>query len=537
MDADECLAGGSVNRNAEPGVLTLVAAALVGAARAGLPPAASLTPALAEIHVALAGRPPEESLFLLAGAAALYEAAGQLPDRHGDEARRLPAFRPEGDRPPAPPAAARFLERALNQQDTALLPELLGLLDAAGYRAPDALLPHVLEHGAKIARLRPLLLPVVGERGRWLAALNPAWRYAAVDLADPLSLRGAWEADPPGRAALATTIRRADPAAARRLVESTWRAEPETTRRELLGVLTVGLSMDDEPFLERALDDRDAVTRRKAADLLAALPDSRLVGRITAAAGSILVLRDGALSPAFPGEVTDAMARDGIVRAESGGRPSGPRSAADWSRLLIQTVGVISPAHWETRFGLEPEALVAAAMAGKWPRTLITALATAALRRRDGRWIDALLAADGYGERTGMLLAALSPEECHARLEEQVAAGRDESVVVFLRRRGGPWDEASARLLLDFFGRHCEAEPDTRVSATLRFLSRRFAHDCPPSLAGYATQVLTGHAPSKAWQASIKYLLGTLALRREMWEATMADYPRTTAHRPEGTNA
>src|SRR5690606_16492127 len=145
-----------------------------------------------------------------------------------------------------------------------------------------------------------------------------------------------------------------------------------------------------------------------------------------------------------PGEVTDAMARDGIVRAESAGRPTSPRSAADWSRLLIQTVGVISPAHWETRFGLEPEALVAAAMAGKWPRTLITALATAALRRRDGRWIDALLAADGYGERTGMLLAALSPEECHARLEEQVAAGRDESVVVFLRRRGGPWDEASA---------------------------------------------------------------------------------------------
>src|SRR5690606_32384101 len=155
------------------------------------------------------------------------------------------------------------------------------------------------------------------------------------------------------------------------------------------------------PFLERALDDRDAVTRRKAADLLAALPDSRLVGRITAAAGSILALRDGALSPVFPGEVTDAMARDGIVRAESAGRPTSPRSAADWSRLLIQTVGVISPAHWETRFGLEPEALVAAAMAGKWPRTLITALATAALRRRDGRWIDALLAADGYGERTG----------------------------------------------------------------------------------------------------------------------------------------
>jgi hypothetical protein len=60
------------------------------------------------------------------------------------------------------------------------------------------------------------------------------------------------------------------------------------------------LSMDDEPFLERALDDRDAQVRHKAAALLASLPESRLVRRMIATAGDILTLDGGHLTPSFP---------------------------------------------------------------------------------------------------------------------------------------------------------------------------------------------------------------------------------------------
>ena len=254
--------------------------------------------------------------------------------------------------------------------------------------------------------------------------------------------------------------------------------------------------MADEPFLERALDDRDALTRHKAADLLAALPDSRLVGRITAAAGDILILKDGSLAPHFPGPVSDALARDGVARegvaresvarTENDARPGAPRSPTEWSRLLSSTVGVIPPAHWAARFGLAPAALVKAALAGKWPRTLLSALATAALRRRDMGWIDALFAADGYSERVGLLLGALEPADCYARLAECLPAGDDAAVVVFLRRWPGPWDEPSARQLIDFLAGHAAIAPDTRHGPTLRFLSRQFAQRCPPSLAGHA---------------------------------------------------
>ena len=310
------------------------------------------------------------------------------------------------------------------------------------------------------------------------------------------------------------------------MIESTWRAEPETTRREMLTVLANGLSMADEPFLERALDDRDAQVRRRAAELLAGLPDSRLAARLTAAAGSILVLKGGALAPVFPAAVDDAMLRDGVTRPVEPARPNATRSTADWARLLIQTVGAIPLAYWETRFRLSPAAIIRAAEAGKWPRTLITAFSTAALRQGNMEWADALLAADGYGERTGMLLPLLPPADCFARLAA-LGEGQADSVVVFLRRWPEAWDEASGRQLIDFLAAEAAVDPETRWGSTLRFLSRHFAQRCPPALADYAAEALATDRANKAWQAALRHITTTLALRREMYEAVL-NKKRTT---------
>lgn len=489
-----------------------VAAALVGAARGPLPVDA-LPPALAPLAAALAGRPPEQALLLLAGAAALHDAAGRLPARASATEWHLPAFRAEGDRPVCSPDAARFLRGMLQQQHAELLPELLALLDAAGQRVPDDLLPYVLEQGAKLARLRPALLPVVGERGRWLAAVNPAWHYAALELDDWRSLRAVWQADAAGRAALAQTARRRDPALARELIETTWRGEAALARREQLGVLSVGLSMTDEPFLERALDDRDALVRRRAVELLAKLPDSRLARRMMAAAGDILEMKGGDLRPRFPATISDALVRDGVVRPAAT-----HQSATERSRLLTQTVGVIPPRHWEAHLAATPEAIVAAAAAGRWPRTLIAAFSAAAVRHDDRRWAAAILAHDGITERAGPLLPLLSEDEMRPRLTAAVAGGDDAAVVVFLRRWPHAWDEASGRLLLDFLARQAANANDTRLGPTMRYLARPFARQCPPSLAGYALG-LTGRATNKAWDAGLKQLAATLAVRQKLYEA------------------
>jgi hypothetical protein len=491
-------------------------AALVGVGRAPRPGGAGLPPALASLRVALDDRPPAELVLLMAGAAALYDDAGQLPARAPAAEWYLPALRVADERPVCFPAAARFLERMLNQQHAELLPELLTLLDAAGQRVADAQLPHALAHGTRIPRFRPLWLPVLGERGRWLAAINPDWRYAAVELDDSRSLRAAWERDPAGRAALALTLRRRDPAAALRLIELTWRGEADAARRELLATLETGLSPADEPFLERALDDRDAQVRHKAVAHLARLPESRLVGRMIAAAGDILALDDGHLTPRFPPALRESLVRDGVTRPAAG-----PPSANDRSRLLMQTVGVIPPRHWEARFGATPADIVAAAGPGRWPRTLLGALSAATARHPDRRWVEAILAHDGLTERHGPLLAQLTADELEARLAAAVTAEDTAAVVVMLRRWPHPWDEAAARAMIDFLAHEAARPRDTRHSPTLRYLMRAFARACPPALAGHAAAALAGRPATPVWQTTASQFVATLALRSELHGAVL----------------
>ena len=493
-------------------------AALVGAARAPLPGAVGLPPALAHLRAALNGRPPAEIILLMAGATALYDEVGQLPPRAAAAEWYLPALRAEGERPACSPAAARFLERMLNLQHADLLPELLELLDAAGQRVADEVLPHALAHGARVPRVRPALLPVLGERGRWLAAINPDWRYAALELDDPRSLRVAWERDPAGRAALSLTLRRRDPAAALRLIESTWRDDADASRRELLAMLATGLLMDDEPFLERALDDRDAQVRYKAAALLASLPESRLVRRMIAAAGDILTLDGGHLAPRFPPAIPQSLVRDGVTRPSPG-----PPSATERARLLLQTVGVIPPRHWEAQLAATPEEIVRAAGLGRWPRTLLGALSAAAARHPDPRWVAAILAYDGLNERHGWLLAQLTPDELRARLLAALAGGDTVAVVVILRRWANTWEPDAARAVIAFLADESARERDTRHTPTLRFLMRAFGRHCPPSLADDAAATLAGRPAGPVWQTSANQFVATLALRREVHLAVTSD--------------
>lgn len=497
----------------------LLPLALVGTDRSEWPPVDGLPGAVVPVFNTLRKRPLHEALLLLVGSFNVYEDAGRLPPKAGSTDWHLPAFRPEGDRLPCPGPAARFLERMLNQKHTDLLPEFLTCLDQRQARVSDELLPHLLEYGAKTPRLRPLILPVIGERGYWLASLNPAWVYAAIDGADWRSLRFAWGEDKKGRAALATYLRRGQADTGRQLIETTWRDEDDATRRELIRAMGNGLSAADEPFLERALDDRDAQVRRQAVELLAMLPDSRLVGRITRAAGDWLTWQNDEVLPILPAGISDQLVRDGVQR------PVNPvLTPNERSRLLLQTVGVIPPAHWEERFRIPPEEIVAAVLAGKWPRTLITAFSSAAGRHRDSRWAQALLTADRFNERTRAVLGLLAPETLADHIKSQLEAGNDMAMIVFLRHWPHPWDETSARQVIDFLARHAGAEPETRYAPTLRYLSRQFAHQCPPSLAGFAAERFRriqaeSSTVNRAWELSLSSLVTKVTYRQAMHHA------------------
>src|SRR5262249_3150418 len=155
------------------------------------------------------------------------------------------------------------------------------------------------------------------------------------------------------------------PLNARELLASTWQQEPPEDRAAFLASLEVGLSMDDEPFLESTLDDRRQTVRQKAAELLARLPDSRLVGRmierltplLTVPAGqsglwpSLRRQRSLHLAVGLPEACDEAMVRDGVdprPHAQHGER-------AGW---LVQMLAIVPPSTWCRTWDATPAEIV-----------------------------------------------------------------------------------------------------------------------------------------------------------------------------------
>ena len=177
------------------------------------------------------------------------------------------------------------------QQRSALLAHWLRTAGAAGCRVPHGLLPGLLELATSHRELRRLAAAVLDRRGLWLAAMREEWSWAldaaaGVDVAaDPAVPADEWARLPSAeRLAVVASLRSRDPAAARDLIASTWSSDAARDRRSFLETLRVGLGDDDEPLLERALDDRSQTVREVAAALLDGLPGSARAQRMAKAA-------------------------------------------------------------------------------------------------------------------------------------------------------------------------------------------------------------------------------------------------------------
>ena len=334
----------------------------------------------------------ERELLLRAGAWAVYLAAGSVVQRA--EAPPEPAA---VDARPVCRAAGRLVEELLPGQQTGLLIEALGRLDAAALRLPPEVLPAVLS--VRQEAVRAALLPVLGERGRWLSRFNPEWTWVGerslpLDSAVAADVGALWsEGTRSQRLVLLRRLRVTQPGDARALVESSWRQEKAEQRRDQLAALLLGLAAEDEPFLETALDDRAPSVRSEAAMLLARVPGSALARRMQERAEACLTYEPavqkgglrglmrsvfsqgeggGTLAVTLPPRPDAAAQRDGI----SAKPPLGLGEGAWW---LSQTLALVPPAHWEERFGVKPEELIAAGERSEWSAPLIEGWSRAAI--------------------------------------------------------------------------------------------------------------------------------------------------------------
>jgi hypothetical protein len=373
-----------IDRRDGDGIQALVASALVGTERARTADTATGTP-VDGLTERLSGIDAERALLLRAGAWAIYQQAGQV-------AERAPAtvgpHQPES-RPACPPRAVALMEM-LFSSGGALLPEALERLDQAGWRLPHTLLPQAL--GRTDATIRARLLPVLGERGRWLAQFNEHWSWAARPRADtgdagdapPDDAETIWqEGAHEQRVAVLRRLRPVDPATARAWLEGVWRQEKADMRADLVGTLKISLSTDDVPFLEQALNDRNAQVREKAATLLTGIPSSALAVRMRERARSYLIYADGALDAKPPAALDEHWRRDGLPKKA----PSGIGERAYWLMVVLRRV---PPSWWERHFSATPEALIAATAGSTWRIAVVKAWTDAAVDFEERSWATPL---------------------------------------------------------------------------------------------------------------------------------------------------
>lgn len=347
--------------------------------------------------------------------------------------------------------AAQLLHLLLTQPPVSrltrddLVVEWLRLAVDAGQRVPAWLLPALLDFAAGRPHVARALGGSLGERGAWLATLNPAWSGLPVtgdvqeQSAPAADWAESWPSLPTAEAIPAFTAgRRADPVLARDLLDAQWATLSAKVRAEAVQALRHGLSLADEPILEQALDDRAKSVRESAALVLGRLPGSAFAARMSARLRTLVHVRGVVvrhLEVELPDPPDEAAVRDGL-HVPTRGATVAPTT---W---LAQIVRGAPLATWTDITGRSVEATLTM-VRDKDVRAWIV---EAAVDQRDTAWATACVA---HGLADARLLWLLPRDERTRLLVSWVARpqpGRD--LRPLLAEVPRPWPDDLGRAVL-----------------------------------------------------------------------------------------
>lgn len=373
-------------------------------------------------------------------ARALLQTAGVLAvcERAAAQGQRRPtSAAPQAAGPETTPALKAnhlqiSLRWALAEAPARLQTELLQRLAAAGLRLPAALLPAALEAGQRSVALRPALLAVLGERGRWLARHSSHWRYATGTAGDaPLETRWS-EGSLAQRVELLREERQRDPASARERLKTALPDLPAKERAELAAVLAESLSMQDEALLTALCQDRGREVRQTARALLVQLPGSaatqRAIARLQACLEKQSTLKS-LLGAKWKIDAPPAAAADWKADGLEAERPK-HETLGERAWWLYQLARQVPLAWWEAHTGMAPEALLAWARKTDWTEALARAWVEVLQSAPDAAWCRAFLdqwPAKALRETPATVLALLPPsgrEPYWTQTLQHVSAGK-----------------------------------------------------------------------------------------------------------------
>lgn len=481
-----------------PAWQALLPAALVGTERSPVPDLVLTDPALAPLQQLLAAVPHDgdSALGLLrrVGALTLCAQAGEQGQPWPQPPGAAPAERrPALSSQPALAPQVAALERALRDGPQRLLVQMLHTLHVRGWRLPPALLPLALEQARRASVLRGPMQPVLGERGRWLAGLNEAWRFAlGADDQAPDSTVWA-EGTLAQRGAVLRRQRQHDAAAGRARLEAALGELPAKERAELLAELAWGLGADDLPLLERlGREDRSREVRDTARGLLLRLADSDWSRRNAARAATLLSEARGFLGRRWTIEPPTELPADWKADGLDAERPKTETQLGERGWWLMRLVSQVPPPWWSAHTGMTPTELLAWSAKTPWAQ---------ALQRG---WCAALLAAPDAALALALLQAgseALSHTDPVALLTVLPLAAREQFWLTQLQHPPG-------RGLLRALGLGSGSH---EISALTQWLPHILSA-CPPD-------EHLGLAVSQQLLALLPDTLMTLAARNSYWQS------------------
>ena len=347
-------------------------------------------------QIAAADGDVETRVLRSAGVLAVCGDAGFMP-----AAARAPAHAaclPETLRAPDDKHSISLLQQILAEGPDLLRVEALQVLAATDSCLPPRLLPMALEAARAASFLRAVLLPVLGQRGRWLAAQNPDWSFVATgDVSVPE--REHWEHGTiEQRQRYLALMRRSDPAHARFQLVAVLPELDARERASLLGQLQVGLGPEDEDLFDGLLQDRSKEVRQLAAAMLSRLPHSRYVERMAARMSACLKterkLLRRVLNVEPPAQFAADWKQDALEETRAKSETLGDR--AWW---LYQIARALPLDWWTHHTEMSPLDLLKWASGTDWEKALLRAWREAMAREANAAWAAALLAHKSMDEQ------------------------------------------------------------------------------------------------------------------------------------------
>jgi hypothetical protein len=310
-----------------------------------------------------------------------------------------------------------------------------------------------------------------------------------------------------------------------------WQQESSDSRIALLDTLQIGLNLEDEPFLEMALDDRRQEVRHQAANLLAQLPESGLCQRMKQRIQSAITFRRKRnrlhLDFILPDNHDQEITRDGIDSKQP------PQLLGNKAWMILQIVAATPLSLWSELQEESPIEWIQAAKRSEWDHSLVEGWAVAAIRQRNPDWAESLLSCHGVfkgylipqNPLISGLINVLSFEQRDSFFlnlfpSSKVPFNSQHPAFSLLTHCHVPWSTELTGIVLDGVRRYLKKTDnpyDWSLSTGLKEFAYFMSPDIVPELSTRFSNIVPERlALASYWTEVIDEVLAVLSLRYEM---------------------